>query len=251
MGAQLSRAHVRYPKPEAIREALAGGPPVRAADLRAVVVDELDRLRHQLHTSDTTPWKRYWNLDSTGHPEGPLPENQCRDHLLDLLKVVLRPYRIAGALPEARRGEETRADMLIMSCAGRDLPIEAKRHYNRDIWTAPRAQLQGYANSERAEGFGIYLVFWFGNDQGPTAPREDGAPGPNTAGELEAMLAAEVPPESRELMSIIVFDVSNPSGPAGKPRTRCQRKAGIPSGEGGRKKHSGSSSSTGVSLASG
>ena len=50
----------------------------------------------------------------------------------------------------------------MLSHAGRTLPVEAKRHYHKDVWTAPSTQLQGYANASDADGVGIYLVFWFG-----------------------------------------------------------------------------------------
>jgi hypothetical protein len=198
----------RYPTPAAIRAALAGGPPVNAADLGAVVVGELYRLRRELRTSDNTPWKRYWNVDSNGSAVQPLIENQCRDHLLDRLRDRLARYNVTAALPEARRSEETRADMLILSGSGTSLPIEAKRHHHRDLWVAPSTQLQGYADAEGSEGHGIYLVFWFGLDVGPTPGRADGAAGPNTAEELEAMLAVDLSSAVRERINVIVFDVS-------------------------------------------
>jgi hypothetical protein len=222
--AMWARAHrertFHHPTPAAIREALAGGPPVNAADLRAIVMDELQRLSRGLRTSDITPWKRYWNLNSDGNPTEPLIENQCRDHIMGLLRVRLERYHISAALPETRRGQETRADLFILGGAGRNLPIEAKRHFHREIWVALRAQLQGYANSEGADGFGIYLVFWFGNDLEPTPARDDGKAGPLTAGELEAMLCADMLPETREVISAIVFDVSRTAGAAGNPRKK-------------------------------
>jgi hypothetical protein len=141
-----------HPGPAAIRSAIGGGSPVNTADLRAVVLEELGRLRAELRTNDTTPWKRYWNVDSVGKVTDPLIENQCRDQLLDRLRDRLGPYRIAAAIPEARRGEETRADMLILTGAGRNLPVEAKRHFHPNIWTAAATQLQCYAAAEGADG---------------------------------------------------------------------------------------------------
>ena len=78
---RLHRDHgFKHPAPSAVRDALAGGPPVNARDLRAIVIEELQRLRSELHTTDTTPWKRYWNLDLNGNPVAPRVENECRDH---------------------------------------------------------------------------------------------------------------------------------------------------------------------------
>jgi hypothetical protein len=69
----------KHPKASAVRTAIAGGPPVNAGDLRGVVMEELQRLRAELHTSNVTPWKRYWNVDSQGKVGKPLIENECRD----------------------------------------------------------------------------------------------------------------------------------------------------------------------------
>jgi hypothetical protein len=204
-----------------VRAALDCGPPINASDLRAVVVSELHQLRAELRTTDTTPWKHYWNRDSNGKVIAPLIENECRDHLLDRLRDRLRKYHVAAALPEARRGEETRADVLVLTGAGRNLPVEAKRHFHPDIWTAAATQLQGYAGAPGADGLGVYLVFWFGNDAHPTPARPDGQVGPATAAELEAILVGDLSADFRERTDVIVFDVSDPNAPmVKKPRTK-------------------------------
>jgi hypothetical protein len=224
--AQAKQARLRrdrnftHPGPVVIRSAIGGGPPVNSADLRAVVMEELGRLRGELRTNDTTPWKRYWNVSSAGKVTDPLIENQCRDHLLDRLRDQLGRYRIAAAVPEARRGEETRADMLMLTGAGRTLPVEAKRHFHPDIWTAASTQLQGYTAAEGAAGFGIYLVFWFGNEASPTPARTDGTNGPRSAGELESILIGDLAVDLRARTEVIVFDVSDPK----EPTTSAPRK---------------------------
>jgi hypothetical protein len=214
----------RHPTALAVRAAISGGPPVNAGDLRAVVMDELRQLRAELHTTDTMPWKRYWNFDSNGKVARPRIENECRDHLLDRLRDRLQKYRIAAAVPEARRGEDTRADMLILTEAGRNLPVEAKRHFHEDIWNAASTQLQGYTADPGADGFGIYLVFWFGNDANPTPARPGGGLGPISAIELEAMLVSDLAPELRARTDVLVFDVSDPAA-AGVKKPRQKRRA--------------------------
>ena len=216
----------KHPAPAVLRDALAGGPPVNAADLLAIVTEEMRRLKAELRTADTTPWKHYGNRDRNGHVTSPLVENQCRDLLLDRLRDRLARYDIAAALPEARRGEETRADMLILTGAGKNLPVEAKRHFHAHIWTAASTQLQDYTNDGGAEGFGVYLVFWFGNDEAPIPSRPDGSPGPKTAEALESMLVADLSPEVRERTEVIVFDVSRPGVAVSAPRRR--RRASSP-----------------------
>jgi hypothetical protein len=210
----------KHPLASVVRDALHCGPPVNAMDLRTIVRAELHQLRDELRSTDTTPWKRYWNVDSEGKATSPLIENECRDHLLDRLRDRLQKYRIAAALPEARRGEETRADVLILTGAGRNLPIEAKRHFHPAIWTAAATQLQGYSAAPGADRMGIYLVFWFGNGASPTPARPDGEAGPNSGAELEAMLAEDLPAHLTGLTDIVVFDVSDPSASAARPRRR-------------------------------
>jgi hypothetical protein len=211
----------KHPTASAVRAALACGPPVNASDLRAVVTAELNQLGAELRSTDTMPWKRYWNVDSDGKVAKPLIENECRDHLLDRLRDRLKKYQIAAALPEARRGAETRADVLILTGAGRNLPIEAKRHFHPDIWVAAATQLQGYAAAPGADGLGVYLVLWFGNDAHPTPARPDGSAGPSSGAELEKMLIADLPADLSDRTDVVVFDVSDPSASVvKKPRRK-------------------------------
>lgn len=210
--------------PSAVRTAMEGGPVVNAADLRAVVMEELGRLRTELRTNDSTPWKHYWNLSRHGKVTEPLIENQCRDRLLERLRDRLNPYRIS-AVPEARRAEETRADLLILTGAGRNLPVEVKRHYHPDIWIAPSTQLLGYTTAEGADGCGIYLVFWFGNETSPTPARSDGTDGPKSADEMESLLVRDRGPDLGSRIDVIVFDVSDlEASGAAAPRKKRRSK---------------------------
>lgn len=106
---RLMRDHnSRHPKPKFIRAALSCGPPVNASDLRAIVTAELKQLRAELRTTETQPWKHYWNRGSHGEVIDPLIENECRNYLLDRLRDRLAKYQIAAAMLEAARGEGTR-----------------------------------------------------------------------------------------------------------------------------------------------
>ena len=187
--------------------ALANGSPATPPDLAAIVLEEVERYKSTLRTGSETPWKRFWNTDNYGAATEPQIENEDRDRLLELLRSRLERYDIAASLPEARRGENTRADVLVLSHAGKNLPIEAKRHYNDELWTAASTQLAGYAADPDACGLGIYLVFWFGTEF--KAPkRNDGTDSPESAEALEAMLADDLPLHLKEKLSVVVLDVS-------------------------------------------
>ncbi|WP_199084647.1 hypothetical protein [Bosea sp. ASV33] len=223
---RLRRDHeFRHPTSIAVKAALAGGPPVNAADLRAVVLEELLQLRRELRSSDTSPWRNCWNRNSQGHATTPLNENDCRNYLLDRLRDRLERYKIAASAPEAQRADDTRADVLFVSQAGRNLPLEAKRHYHRKIWTAASTQLQGYAADDGADGFGVYLVFWFGSEVEQAPPRPDGMPGPTSAEELEGMLIADLPSTLKDRTDVVVLDVAKRPSAATAPSSKRTKKA--------------------------
>ncbi|NGO53032.1 NACHT domain-containing protein [Allomesorhizobium camelthorni] len=204
--------------------ALAGGAPASPADLAAVVLEEIDRYRATLRTGSETPWKRFWNTDKDGAATTPQVENEDRDRLLELLRVRLERYGIVASLPEARRGENTRADVLLLSQAGKNLPIESKRHYNRELWSAPMDQLAGYAADAGADGFGIYLVFWFGAEF-PLPGRSDGKALPPSAEALEMMLLNDIPPRLQDRLAIVVLDVSRPATMVAAQAQRDQKRS--------------------------
>lgn len=197
-----------HPSSRSIHAALAGGPPVNAADLFAIAKEELRRLQADLHSTNTTGWKEYWNRDQYGKPTEALIENECRNHLLERLKDRLVPYQIAAAMPEAQSAEGTRVDILMLSGAGYNLPIEAKRHFHDAIWSAASSQLQGYATAAGADSFGIYLVFWFGNDYEQTPKVPEKSAKPDSAIQMETMLTEGLPEKLRPFTEVIVFDVS-------------------------------------------
>jgi len=205
-----------------LKAALAGGPPASPADLAAVVLEEIERYKSTLRTGSEMPWKRYWNTDRNGAAVKPQIENEDRDRLLELFKVRLERYGIIASMPEARRGENTRADVLLLSHAGKNLPIEAKRHYNAELWTAAEEQLAGYAADEGAFGYGIYLVFWFGAEH-RLPKRRDAKKPPASAGELEAMLRSDLLSAMEGKISVVVLDVSRPETAEKKKPTRNKK----------------------------
>ena len=199
------------PDPHRVLDAMSGKGPVNAADLRAIVQDELDRLARETRTGSSKGWMDYWNADKDGKPTDARIENVSRDTTLTKLRQPLKPYGIEIAYPEAARADGTRADVLIATGADRNLPIEAKRHYHPDLWSAASGQLQGYAAAEGADGNGILLVFWFGRDWASTPRRPDGRT-PATAAELRELLIQDLPAWLRPRTDVVVFDVSRPGG---------------------------------------
>lgn len=208
------------PSPTAVMGALAGKAPINAADLRAILTAELRRFGRELRTGPNSPWRDYWNTDKYERPTDPKVENVARDITLNRLQDRLAKYQIAIVGAEARRADGTRADLLVVSGAGRNLPIEAKRHYHGDLWTAASGQLQGYAADEGADGYGILLVFWYGDVEAPPA-RADAAV-PTSAAELEALLISDLSADLRATTDVVVFDVSAPERVTPKAKKNAQ-----------------------------
>jgi len=102
-----------------------------------------------------------------------------------------------------------RADIII-SLPGIKIPIEIKRDYHRDVWSALNEQLdQLYTTNPDAAGYGIYLVFWFGASRPNAIPRPaKDTPPPVNAAIMEDILNKSVPMVKRGRLSAIVIDVS-------------------------------------------
>ena len=113
------------------------------------------------------------------------------------------------AQPEGVYAEDKRADIRV-SFGGFNVPVEIKRSCHSDVWTAVREQLIAkYTRDPGAEGFGIYLVFWFG-DTPVCRPTKCVDWSPKTAAEMRQGLEESLPIREKSLISICVVDVSVP-----------------------------------------
>ena len=201
-------AKYRHPTLQQVREALRGGPPANAGDLAAFAVDSLCRLTKRIRTGNANEWRLFWNEGAHGKPSGPKVENACRDALLALLRPEL-PQSVK-ARPEAQHANQARADLEVSSDGFR-VPIEVKKNSDSKLWVAMREQLIAkYTLHPATNGYGIYLVFWFGAKR--QKRRADGTC-PKSPDELQARLEeALLDGESRKI-SVLVVDVCPPSPP--------------------------------------
>lgn len=187
-----------------LRAVITNALPATIDDMRAYFADRLDTLGERMHHSNTNMWQVYWNNDK------PHVENYSRDRLIE---------QISGQLPEAIRFEpemtmplQKRADIAaILGKIG--LPVEIKRQWHAEIWTAPLDQLAAkYAHEWHAEGRGAYIVIWFGSVPGRSmAAHPAGLPPPTTPEQLRSMLIDLLPPAYRDVIDVHVVDVSRPT----------------------------------------
>ena len=196
-------AGYRHPKIDQICRTLNGGTPANAGDLAALVSDRLCELAVNIRTGNTDDWRKYWNEDGYGRPRTPKRENSCRSALLSDLRERL-PGGV-DAEPEVQYAQEKRADIRV-SCRDFQVPVEVKKNGHRDLWSALQNQLiKQYTSDPATDGYGIYLVFWFGKNC--TQPPPSG-PRPDSPQELQTKLEASLSEGLARKVSVCVIDVS-------------------------------------------
>ena len=188
---------------------LANEVPANAADLAALLVDVIKDLSKRIRDGSTSDWRQYWNVDSSNRATNPKPENACRDALLSDLRNRVDRLGI-DAQPEGTYAADKRADIRA-SFGGFNVPIEIKRSCHRDLWSAVKAQLIAkYTKDPGTNGYGIFVVFWFGDTKRCRPTRLSGWTPPNAAA-LKLKLTEMLSDQERGMISVCVIDVSQPA----------------------------------------
>ena len=199
----LRDAEYRPPSIDQICQTLDGGLPTNAGDLCALLTDRLNEIGTQASRGSADGWRQHWNEDRHGKPTSPKHENSCRDAILDSLDK-----RLPQNIDLQREGNYTRnkrADIRI-SYQGFNVPIEIKKNGHTDLWSSIKTQLiQKYVIDLDADGYGIYLVLWFGKDK--TQPPPFG-PYPADPESLKQQLSSTLSESEARKISICVIDVS-------------------------------------------
>ena len=199
-------AEFRYCKINQVTKTLENGRPANAGDLAALVVDEVGLLSVQIRDGSASNWKQFWNVDGYNRAKDPRPEESCRDAILLALQHRLGRLGI-DVQPEGRYADGKRSDIRL-SFGSFNVPVEIKRSCHPDLWTAMRNQLLvKYARGPGTDGFGIYLVFWFGRDCS-CKPTALAGWVPADADELEARLTEQLSGPESSRISVCVIDVS-------------------------------------------
>jgi len=202
----------RYEPPdvEAVLRTLDHRQPANAADLAALTFETLSEISRNIRHGNTSDWRQYWVCGDRNRPQSwkPNHEDDCRDALLSDLKARLHPLGVE-AVPEGRYADAKRSDIQV-SCGGFNVPVEIKKSSHRDLWSAVRSQLiPKYTRDPGSGRYGIYLVFWLGNDPKPCQMPGSGTR-PRNAADLEERLRGTLTPEEARFISVCVIDVSRP-----------------------------------------
>ena len=201
-------ATYRHPDVEQVCLTLDDGLPANPADLAALVTDRLGELADRIRNGNTDDWRQYWNEDPRGRPCKPKHEESCRDALLSDLQQRL-PDEV-DAQPEGHYADDKRADIRI-SCRDIQIPVEIKKNGHPRLWSALRDQLIAqYTRDPATDGYGIYLVLWFGEVDGHRTPPPPSGVRPKGPDELRGRLEGTLTPEEARKISVCVVDVSAP-----------------------------------------
>ncbi|MCY3624922.1 MAG: hypothetical protein OXH71_05630 [Candidatus Dadabacteria bacterium] len=197
-------AGYRHPDIERVCRTFSNEAPANVADLAALLVDRLNEIAKRVRTDNTDEWRKYWNEDSHGRPHNPRHENSCRDILLSDLRGFL-PKGI-DAQPEGQYVNDRRTDILVSSCGDFRVPIEIKKNGSRDLLSSLRNQLIAlYTRDPATGGYGIYLVFWFGEKY--SSPLPSGMR-PCDFQELKKSIESVLSEDESRKISVCVIDVS-------------------------------------------
>lgn len=192
--------------------------PANAADLAALLSVRLEDIAADVRGGSSDRWRQFWSNDHDDERRAPKVENSCRHAVLAALQEHLPPE--VDAVPEGHYAAGRRADIRA-SCSGFNVPVEIKRNSDPNLWSALRTQLiPSYTTDPATEGYGIYLVLWFGADQ---TQRDPNGMRPATPGELEQQLKDTLTPDDARKIAVIVMDVTKPgdrqeSGSSGTSR---------------------------------
>lgn len=183
-----------------VRNILLSGKPANVRDLQKLFLEEFSLYQARVRTGQTDSYLTFWE------GEKPHIENYCRDRLLDGLEERMGAYGVR-VHKEGAMANETRVDLLL-TCDDFDLPVEIKRQWHPDLWTAACNQLETYSQNYRTDGTGVYLVIWHGYVKGKSIPKPPNSDVPQSARELLEAIPKNLPRKLSSATVPVVLDVS-------------------------------------------
>ena len=201
-------AEFRHPTLQQACETLGRSRPANACDLAALTIDTIEAIACRIRSSNSNEWRQYWNEGLHGKPSKPKVEEACRDAFLAALRPLVP--RSVTVEPEGQNVNRNRADLLV-AAEELKIPIEAKKNDHDDLWRAISDQLIAkYTLDPATGGYGIYIIFWFGEEY--QRRRADGAK-PKSPQDLERLLQNSLTEDLARKIQVCVIDVCRPGPP--------------------------------------
>lgn len=208
---QRERAFAFLP-PTKVARILANQVPTNSADLAALALAYLDDIANRIRHENDDYFRHFWTTDKTANKttdKKHRDENTCRDLLLTRLREAFKSLNV-DCQPEADYANDKRADIRLSYQNQFEVPIEVKGEWYPQLWKAAQSQLvRQYSIAPNANGYGIYLVLWFGGKGMPNVT--DGGQKPASPEELKTRLEVQLNREERERIFIRVLDVTYPN----------------------------------------
>ncbi len=196
------------PKIKELQAVMKDDLPETIDDMRSYFADRLEELQERIQGSNTDIWEVYWK-----DKDEPQDENFCRNRMIECILQQL-PESIRFE-PEMHMPNQKRVDIAAI-CNNIGLPAEIKGQWHPNVWNAANDQLENYTRDWRAEGRGVYIVLWFGENVLPQKKLKrhpDDIEQPKTPGRLQELLIDRLPEARRTDIDVFVIDVSNPANP--------------------------------------
>ena len=188
-----------------VLETLDNKNPANAADLSALTIDILTDLARNIRDGNTSDWHQYWRIENN-ELQNPQHENECRNRLLSDLKKRFEQLGINTSL-ESHYADSNRPDISI-EYKGYKIPIEIKKSDHQKLWSAVKNQLIAkYTRDPETDGYGIYLVFWFGEE---SCQLPGSGTRPQNAMELKERLIDSLTADEQRKISICIINVAKP-----------------------------------------
>ena len=201
-------AQYRQPTVQQVVSTLSNGSSSSIGDLHALLLDHLEDLNPVIAATNVDVFKRFWNEDSYGKVVNPKNEESCRDYLVELLRARTISQSVVLE-PEGHMAADKRAD-IVAWVPGTKLVVELKRDFHAKVWVAIEEQLERfYTRDPEAQGYGIYVVLWFGSKRTSAIPLPPPPyKRPDSARAMQEILQALIPEARRHKIAAVVLDVS-------------------------------------------
>ncbi len=207
---QQRESSFTFASPEQVADAIRNLAPATPSDLLAFVVDHLSALSLEIGRTQKERYRAYWNERGRNLSE-PKYEPVCSGLLADDLQSRVQAQDLVVTV-EHHMVADKECDVVVLQRTERLLPIEVKHHYNDDLWTAWRTQLDRlYTRDPKAGGLGIYLILWSGEAANRMMPRlPEGLKRPKSADDLCGAIESLIPKTDRHRLRVVVVDISGP-----------------------------------------
>lgn len=199
---RLALQDFRPPSPKEVCQLFDKNGIASVEDLRALFVEELERMQIWLDGEETNPVDQFYSGGKR------VDENTARNRIVDRLKARMTALNLAVVI-EHQMADQNRCDITvsaILDGIARLLVIEVKGQWHSALFTAAAQQLDSrYAIHPNAERQGIYLALWFGPNEKVAGLKNTDI---STPMELRTKILTEMPSELHGFIDVFVLDLS-------------------------------------------